>query len=186
MRLRSPRFPRSSGRAWSRARRCSATRALNHPDNWVGGLASPDLHAIVILFARDDAERERCQAEHAKLICAVRRRRSALVTGSGGNAAVRLCARPLRLPRPAVAAGHRRHRRGADARLRRAAQAGRVHPRLSGRRRAAGQSAAARDPLPQRQLHGVSPAARSMSASFAISCASTATRPRSRNWSPRS
>ncbi|HET9395346.1 MAG TPA: hypothetical protein VFO36_04755, partial [Nitrospiraceae bacterium] len=32
----------------------------NHPDHWVGGLASPDLHAIVILFARDVAERERC------------------------------------------------------------------------------------------------------------------------------
>ena len=25
----------------------------NHPDHWVGGLASPDLHAIAILFARD-------------------------------------------------------------------------------------------------------------------------------------
>jgi Dyp-type peroxidase family len=37
----------------------------NHPDNWVGGLASPDLHAIVILFARDVAERERCAREHA-------------------------------------------------------------------------------------------------------------------------
>ena len=36
----------------------------NHPDRWVGGLASPDLHAIVILFARDVAERERCVAEH--------------------------------------------------------------------------------------------------------------------------
>ena len=34
----------------------------NHPDHWVGGLASPDLHAIVILFARDVAERERCVA----------------------------------------------------------------------------------------------------------------------------
>ena len=33
----------------------------NHPDHWVGGLASPDLHAIVILFARDVAERERCR-----------------------------------------------------------------------------------------------------------------------------
>src|SRR5262249_35404426 len=31
---------------------------------WVGGLASPDLHAIVILFARDVAERERCVREH--------------------------------------------------------------------------------------------------------------------------
>ena len=40
----------------------------NHPDNWVGGLASPDLHAIVILFARDAAERERCRAEHEKLV----------------------------------------------------------------------------------------------------------------------
>ena len=26
---------------------------LNAPEHWVGGLASPDLHAIVILFARD-------------------------------------------------------------------------------------------------------------------------------------
>src|SRR5213595_657266 len=36
----------------------------NHPDHWKGGLASPDLHAIVILFARDVAERERCVREH--------------------------------------------------------------------------------------------------------------------------
>ena len=28
----------------------------NHPDHWVGGLAGEDLHAIAILFARDDAE----------------------------------------------------------------------------------------------------------------------------------
>src|SRR6516165_9604380 len=26
---------------------------VNHPDNWVGGLASPNLHAVVILFAGD-------------------------------------------------------------------------------------------------------------------------------------
>ena len=36
----------------------------NHPDNWVGGLAGPELHAIVILFARDVAERERTVREH--------------------------------------------------------------------------------------------------------------------------
>ena len=30
------------------------------PEHWVGGLASPDLHAIVILFARDEAEHDRC------------------------------------------------------------------------------------------------------------------------------
>jgi Dyp-type peroxidase family len=40
----------------------------NHPDNWVEGLASPDLHAIVILFARDVAERERCTREHQRLL----------------------------------------------------------------------------------------------------------------------
>lgn len=40
----------------------------NHPDKWVGGLARPDLHAIVILFARDATERERCQDEHEKLV----------------------------------------------------------------------------------------------------------------------
>jgi hypothetical protein len=40
----------------------------NHPDNWVGGLTSPDLHAIVILFARNKAEHGRCVTEHEKLI----------------------------------------------------------------------------------------------------------------------
>jgi Dyp-type peroxidase family len=36
----------------------------NHPRHWIGGLDSPDLHAIVILFAGDVAERERCVREH--------------------------------------------------------------------------------------------------------------------------
>jgi Dyp-type peroxidase family len=40
----------------------------NHPDNWVGGLGSSDLHAIVILFARDVTQRERSRAEHEKLL----------------------------------------------------------------------------------------------------------------------
>ena len=40
----------------------------NDPANWLGGLASPDLHAIVILFARDAAERERCVVEHDALL----------------------------------------------------------------------------------------------------------------------
>src|SRR5262245_24930039 len=40
----------------------------NHPDKWLGGLARPDLHAIAILFARDAAERQRCQAEHDRFI----------------------------------------------------------------------------------------------------------------------
>jgi Dyp-type peroxidase family len=36
----------------------------NHPDGWRDGLARPDLHAIIILFARDIAERERCIREY--------------------------------------------------------------------------------------------------------------------------
>ena len=40
----------------------------NHPDNWVGGLASPSLHAIVILFAADEASRERSVMEHNKFV----------------------------------------------------------------------------------------------------------------------
>lgn len=40
----------------------------NHPDHWVGGLASPDLHAIAILFARDSTEHARCVVEHQKLL----------------------------------------------------------------------------------------------------------------------
>jgi Dyp-type peroxidase family len=38
------------------------------PRHWVGGLAGPGLHAIAILFARDNAERERCRLEHAGLL----------------------------------------------------------------------------------------------------------------------
>lgn len=40
----------------------------NHPETWIGGLANPGLHAIVILFARNAQERERCVLEHQKLI----------------------------------------------------------------------------------------------------------------------
>ena len=47
----------------------------------------------------------------------------------------------------------------ADARIRRAAQAGRVHPRLSRRGRPSAEPAAARDPLAQRQLPGLPAAA---------------------------
>jgi Dyp-type peroxidase family len=44
----------------------------NHPDNWVGGLASADLHAVVILFARDEATRERCISEHQSFLALTR------------------------------------------------------------------------------------------------------------------
>jgi len=40
----------------------------NDPAHWVDQTASPDLHAIAILFAREATERGRCAIEHAKLI----------------------------------------------------------------------------------------------------------------------
>jgi Dyp-type peroxidase family len=40
------------------------------PEHWVGGVASPDLHAIAVLFARDATEHARCVSEHEKLIAA--------------------------------------------------------------------------------------------------------------------
>ena len=40
----------------------------NDPSNWVDHTASPDLHAIAILFARDATELKRCTLEHGKLM----------------------------------------------------------------------------------------------------------------------
>ena len=40
----------------------------NHPDNWVGGLAGDELHAIAILFARDDSEHARATKAHDDLV----------------------------------------------------------------------------------------------------------------------
>src|SRR6516162_11745832 len=51
----------------ARARMLGDT-AANDPSHWVDRTASPDLHAIAILFARDAAERGRCEVEHRKLV----------------------------------------------------------------------------------------------------------------------
>jgi len=40
------------------------TTGKNSPEHWIGNLASRDLHAVIILFARDVEERERCAREH--------------------------------------------------------------------------------------------------------------------------
>ena len=42
----------------------------NEPSKWTDKTASPDLHAIAILFARDSAERARATGEHDKLVAA--------------------------------------------------------------------------------------------------------------------
>lgn len=43
-------------------------RGASHPGHWEGGLASPDLHAVLLLFARDPAERERRIQEHQAIL----------------------------------------------------------------------------------------------------------------------
>ncbi|MCV7192607.1 Dyp-type peroxidase [Mycolicibacterium brumae] len=40
----------------------------NAPEHWAGGLAGAELHAIAILFARDEPERLRCVGEHDALL----------------------------------------------------------------------------------------------------------------------
>lgn len=37
---------------------------INHPDNWEDKITSEDLHAVVILFAKDKEERDRCIKKH--------------------------------------------------------------------------------------------------------------------------
>jgi deferrochelatase/peroxidase EfeB len=37
---------------------------INHPDHWEDKITSEDLHAVIILFARDKEERERCVKVH--------------------------------------------------------------------------------------------------------------------------
>ncbi|MFL5535869.1 MAG: Dyp-type peroxidase [Gemmatimonadales bacterium] len=44
---------------------------VNDPSCWVGDLASPDLHAIVILFARTASEHTRCVAAHEELLAEI-------------------------------------------------------------------------------------------------------------------
>ena len=154
---------------------------VNHPDHWVGGLASPNLHAIVILFARNAEEHERCMSAHQKLL--------AQCEGVEVLSSLDLEATPPfdyahdhfgyrdRLSQPVIEGIGR----GADAWLRCPAQAWRIHPGLSGRRWATRQSR-----LSPRYSRGTAAtwpiaACRNMWVRFAIFCASTGRRPKSRS-----
>ncbi len=101
----------------------------NHPDNWVGELASPALHAIGVLFARDVAERERCKQEHDRYLSQIDGVERAFRVGFGGDSS-RRSTRTFRVSRSTVAADDRGNRRAADAGLGSAHQSGRVLPRL--------------------------------------------------------
>ena len=153
----------------------------NHPDHWVGGLASPDLHAIVILFARDVAERERCSQEHQQLRRAVPRawRSSRRWTWRRPRRST------TRTTTSAIAtdcpAGHRGIGRRADARLGRPAQGRRVLPRLPRRGRHTSPACPSRRSSPATAASWPTGDWRSTSARSATSCARTARRPRNRN-----
>ena len=154
----------------------------NHPDHWVGGLASPDLHAIVILFARDVAERERCVQEHRATRRAVARRGSALDAGPGGDPAVRV----TRTTTSAIATGCPAGHRGDRATSRRPAparplKAGEFFLGYPDERRPHGRPAAARDPFPQRQLPGLPAVAGARRRVPRLPARSTARRLRSRS-----
>jgi hypothetical protein len=79
----------------------------NHPDNWVGGLAGDDLHALAMLFARDDAEHATRHRSPRRVAGALRRCTPRVVSGSQRHTAVQLRARPFRIPGSTVAAGDR-------------------------------------------------------------------------------
>ena len=78
----------------------------NHPEHWVGELASPNLHAIVILFARDVAERERCRQEHKKYVRECEGVELLSSLDLERDSTVRLRSRTLRLPRSTISALH--------------------------------------------------------------------------------
>jgi deferrochelatase/peroxidase EfeB len=61
-------FPEEFRQGMSARAEILGITGTNHPNHWGGGLASPNLHAIVILFARDVTERERCRQEHEKYV----------------------------------------------------------------------------------------------------------------------
>jgi deferrochelatase/peroxidase EfeB len=57
-------FPEEFRQGMAARAQILGTTGANNPEHWVGNLTSPDLHAIVVLFARDIAERERCRIDH--------------------------------------------------------------------------------------------------------------------------
>ena len=152
----------------------------NHPDHWVGGLASPDLHAIVILFARDVPERERCVREHQQYAAQF----------PGSKRSRHSISRPLRrstmrtiISDIAIACRSPRSRAWASSRRPAPARRSSLASSFSGIPMKTATPAHCPSPTSWRGTAAFSPIARwtSMSAPSATSCERTAPRPRSRN-----
>jgi len=61
-------FLKHSARGWLARAKMIGDTGANHPENWEDNIASPNLHAVVILFARDKKELNRCLSTHQKYI----------------------------------------------------------------------------------------------------------------------
>lgn len=61
-------FPEEFRQGMAARAQILGTLGTNHPEHWIGNLASSDLHAIIVLFARDILERERCKVEHQEFL----------------------------------------------------------------------------------------------------------------------
>jgi hypothetical protein len=67
------------------------------PENWVGGLAGDDLHAIAIMFSRTDEQCRRSIEEHDKLLARTDGVRSLSFLDLNATTTVQLRPRPIRL-----------------------------------------------------------------------------------------
>lgn len=64
-------FPREFQEGMAARAQILGDTGPNAPQHWSGGLASSELHAIAILFARNESERIRCVDEHDRLLARV-------------------------------------------------------------------------------------------------------------------
>jgi len=61
-------FPEEFRQGMAARAKILGTTGANHPNHWVGHLSNPELHAIVVLFARNVEERERCKIEREQYL----------------------------------------------------------------------------------------------------------------------
>lgn len=57
-------FPEAFRQGMAARAKMLGDTGANHPDHWEDNITSPDLHAVVILFARNKEEKERCIKKH--------------------------------------------------------------------------------------------------------------------------
>jgi deferrochelatase/peroxidase EfeB len=63
-------FPREFREGMAARAAVLGDTGASDPAHWVDRTSAPDLHAIAILFARDNAEHDRCVVEHRRLVAA--------------------------------------------------------------------------------------------------------------------